>query len=140
MNRIKSAAWQSRFWAWLIDMLLMGIIWYLALAAQGLSALEPRSLGFYAGLLFLYWTALEGYRGQSMGKMVLEIVVVGPVGESIGFTDAAIESFGKAFLLPLDCLAGWIAWRGSGQRLFNRLSNTIVAYSEEVEDMCSVGP
>lgn len=140
MNGIRSAAWQSRFWAWLIDALLMGIIWYLALAALRLSALEPRSLGFYAGLLFLYWTALEGYRGQSMGKMVLGMVVVGPAGESIGFTDAAIESFGKAFLLPLDCLAGWIAWRGSGQRLFNRLSNTIVAYAEDVGDTCSVGP
>ncbi len=139
MNGIKSAAWKSRFWAWLIDTLLVGIIWYLALVALGLSALEPRSPGSYAGLLFLYWTALEGYRGQSMGKMVLGIVVVGPVGESIGFKDAAIESFGKAFLLPLDCLAGWIAWRGSGQRLFNRLSNTIVAYSEEVGDTCRLG-
>jgi hypothetical protein len=33
---------------------------------------------------------------------------------------AAVESVGKAFLLPLDCLLGWIL------RIFNYLSETIV--------------
>ncbi len=74
---------------------------------------------------------MEGYRGQSLGKMLLNIIVVGPVGEKISFQDSAIESFGKAFLLPLDCLVGWIILRGSCQRAFNRLSNTIVADSND---------
>jgi hypothetical protein len=54
------------------------------------------------------------------------------VGEKIGFQDSAMESFGKAFLLPLDCLAGWFVYKGSGQRAFNRFSDTIVVEANEV--------
>jgi len=39
---------------------------------------------------------------------------------------AAIESIGKAFLLPLDCIIGWILYPSRRQRLFNYLSDTIV--------------
>jgi hypothetical protein len=63
--------------------------------------------------------------------MVLNLEVVGSSGESIGFGDAAMESFGKAFLLPLDCLAGWIMLRGKGQRFFNKISDTIVVYADD---------
>jgi uncharacterized RDD family membrane protein YckC len=73
-----------------------------------------------------YKTALEGYRGQSLGKMLFNLVVTGPLGERIRFRDAAVESFGKAFLLPFDCIACWFAFRESKQRLFNKISNTIV--------------
>ena len=79
-----------------------------------------------------YWTALEGYRGQSLGKMLLNIVVTGPLCESIRFRDAAVESFGKAFLLPIDCLIGWFALRDSQQRLFNKISDTVVIKRTEV--------
>ena len=132
MNEISQASWRDRFWAWLIDVLLISILWSRILVVLNMVALDPGSFGLLATLLFIYWTALEGYRGQSLGKMILNIAVVGPVGEKISFQDSAIESFGKAFLLPLDCLLGWIAFRGSGQRAFNRLSNTIVADSNDV--------
>jgi len=82
-------------------------------------------------MLFIYWTLLEGYRGQSVGKMMLSLVVVGTAGERIGFVDAAVESFGKAFLLPLDCLLGWMSMAGKGQRFFHRLSDTLVVKAEE---------
>jgi uncharacterized RDD family membrane protein YckC len=95
------------------------------------SALSPLGLGFHALLLFLYWTILEGLRGQSVGKMAMGIAVVGPAGERIGIMDAVIESFGKAFLLPFDCFLGFFAFRDQRQRLFNRLSRTDVAESEE---------
>ena len=39
---------------------------------------------------------------------------------------AAIESFGKAFLLPINVLLGWIFTNNKRQRIFNRLSDTIV--------------
>ncbi|KQC15659.1 MAG: hypothetical protein APR56_13165 [Methanosaeta sp. SDB] len=74
---------------------------------------------------------MEGYRGQSLGKMALNLKVTDMRGDEIDFPRAAIESFGKAFLLPLDCLIGWIAMPGSGQRLFNRLSETIVVVINE---------
>ena len=131
MEAIRRASWRARFWAWLIDILLVSILGYLIAIILGLPILGLSGIAFQAGLTFLYWTTLEGYRGQSLGKMVLNLVVVGPVGERIGFRDAGIESFGKAFLLPLDCLVGWWLLRKSGQRFFNRLSNTVVAYAEE---------
>ncbi|MDM7911851.1 MAG: RDD family protein [Methanotrichaceae archaeon] len=137
METLTPASWKTRFWAWLIDVLLMSVLWYMGMTISGTSAISPRGLGFHAILLFLYWTFLEGYRGQSLGKMVLGIAVVGPVGERIGFKDSAVESFGKAFLLPLDLIVGILADQGRGQRLFNRLSNTIVAEAEE-DALCAL--
>jgi uncharacterized RDD family membrane protein YckC len=76
---------------------------------------------------------MEGYHGQSIGKMVMNLKVVNRDGTKINFTTAAIESFGKAFLLPLDCLIGWLAMPGTKLRVFNRISNTIVIKSDYKE-------
>lgn len=76
--------------------------------------------------MFVYWAILEGYGGQSVGKAAMNFKVTDRKGEKIGFMTAAVESFGKAFILPLDCLIGWLAMEGEKLRLFNRLSNTIV--------------
>jgi uncharacterized RDD family membrane protein YckC len=131
MDEIALASWDDRFWAWLIDVLLMSILWQRVLTSQEMDVFSPSAALLLASMLFIYWTALEGYRGQSLGKMLLNIVVSGPSGESIRFRDAALEAFGKAFLLPLDCLIGWLYLRESRQRLFNRLSDTMVIYRTE---------
>jgi len=134
LNNLSPASWRDRFWAWLIDFLLVGILWSSIMTVSTTAAFSPGGLMLMGALLFIYWTALEGYRGQSLGKMLLNIAVVGPAGEKIGFKDSAIESFGKAFLLPLDCLAGWIAYGKSRQRAFNRISNTVVAdFSDAIQ-------
>jgi uncharacterized RDD family membrane protein YckC len=39
---------------------------------------------------------------------------------------AALESVGKAFLLPLDLILGWILHPRKRQRILNYLSGTIV--------------
>ena len=126
MDELVAASWSDRFWAWLIDVLLMSLIWHRVVMVQGIDPMQLDAMLMLSGLMFVYWTALEGYRGQSLGKMLLNIVVVGPYGEAIGFGDSALQSFGKAFLLPLDCLIGLLAYRGKRQRLFNRLSDTVV--------------
>ena len=132
MDGISRASWRGRFWAWLIDVLLMGILWSSLMTISTIGASSAGGLGILSTMLFIYWTALEGYRGQSLGKMLLNIEVVRPAGEKIGFQDSAMESLGKAFLLPLDCLVGWIVYKGSGQRAFNRFSDTVVAEANEV--------
>ncbi len=66
--------------------------------------------------------------------MALKIRVTGRAGEDIGFAAAAVESFGKAFLLIPDCLIGWLAMPGSKQRLFNRISGTVVIETREAEE------
>jgi uncharacterized RDD family membrane protein YckC len=128
VNEIELASWDDRFWAWLIDVLLMSILWQRILTAGEISAFRPEGMALLGLLLFVYWTALEGYRGQSLGKMFLNIVVTGPMGESIRFRDAAVQALGKAIfiLLPLDCLLGWLYFRKGRQRLFSRLADCIV--------------
>jgi uncharacterized RDD family membrane protein YckC len=125
------ASWDDRFWAWLIDVLLMSILWHRLLVSQEMDAVSLLGIALLALLLFVYWTALEGYRGQSLGKMFLNIVITGSHGEDIRFRDAAVEALGKAFLLPLDCLLGWLYFREKRQRLFSRLSDTIVVNQME---------
>jgi len=120
------ASWEERFWAWLIDIILIGILWHRVMTVMNLEALGYDGALLHSLMLFIYWTALESYRGQSLGKMVMNIAVTGRSGEDIGIADAAVESFGKAFLLPIDCLVSWAAYRESKQRLFNRISDTIV--------------
>jgi uncharacterized RDD family membrane protein YckC len=76
---------------------------------------------------------MEGFRGQSVGKMVMNLKVVNRDGTRINYPTAALESFGKAFLLPLDCLIGWLAMPGTKLRVFNRISNTIVIKADYKE-------
>lgn len=129
METIYLAKWETRFWAWLIDILLVGALHsgianLLSLPKVDLISLED--FGIRSVLMFAYWTFFEGYNGQSIGKMALNLKVTGRKGGKIDLPAAALESFGKAFLLPLDCLIGWLAMPGSKLRLFNRISGTIV--------------
>jgi hypothetical protein len=71
MDKISSASWKDRFWAWLIDVLLVGILWASLLTISQTESFSPIGLGLLMALLFVYWTVLEGYRGQSLGKMLL---------------------------------------------------------------------
>lgn len=137
------AKWSTRFWAWLIDIVL--IILFLNIVS---GILEPLNWKMHAlwdfghmGLFdfsidilifFLYWTVFESYKGQSIGKMVLNIRVVNRDGTRIHWTTAAIESLGKAIIpvLFLDCLIGWLAMPGTKLRVFNRISNTIVVKTD----------
>ncbi len=136
MENLYIAKWESRFWAWLIDVILIGAL-YTGVAGffnfPKLDFVKMEGFGAHSVLLFLYWTILEGYNGQSIGKMALNLKVTDRTGGKIDFTKAALESFGKAFLLPLDCLIGWLAMSGSKLRLFNRISNTIVIKTKYAE-------
>jgi len=139
------AKWTTRFWAWLIDfcmiILFLNIVrgiaapfWEIPLYID-IQRWEPFEFGFQTLFFFLYWTVIEGFqgRGQSIGKMVMNLKVVSRDGTKINYKEAAIESFGKAFLLPLDCLIGWLGMPNTKLRMFNRLSNTIVIKTDYKE-------
>lgn len=128
------ATWETRFWAWLIDVVLVGVV--VGVLGDAVAALpgagSPAPATGLGGLgTFVYWTVLEGRNGQSAGKMVLDVRVVDEAGDDIDYVTAAVESFGKAFLLPIDCLVGWLAMPDELVRLFNRVSDTIVVESED---------
>jgi uncharacterized RDD family membrane protein YckC len=145
------ARWSSRFWAWLIDIifivLFLNIVRGVFMTFLNLPHLwdfaniDLIAIGVESVFFFAYWTVLEGFRGQSIGKMVMNLKVVNRDGSRIHYLTAAIESLPKAFLnfpfilviLPLDCLIGWLAMPGSKLRVFNRISNTIVIKADYKE-------
>ena len=136
METLRLAKWETRFFAWLIDFILLTAVLNLVLILLPDTLLIRRiwdlnhwgifDLGVQSFLFFCYWTLLEGFGGQSVGKIALNLRVVDRAGGKADLSAAALQAFGKAFLLPLDCLIGWLAMPGTRLRLFNRLSETIV--------------
>jgi hypothetical protein len=58
--------------------------------------------------------------------MALKIKTTNMAGGKADIRNAAVQSFGKAFLLPLDIIIGWIFTNDRRQRIFGRLGDTIV--------------
>lgn len=138
---IRLASWVDRFVAWLVDFIivLIGLGILFALIAFPFShfrygnemTIEYRNFGpshyFLSSLVFfVYWTYFEFTGGQSIGKRLLNIKTADLSGNKVDMKSAAIESFGKSFLLPIDVILGWIFSNDKRQRIFNKISNTIV--------------
>jgi uncharacterized RDD family membrane protein YckC len=73
-----------------------------------------------------YWTYFESTSGQSIGKKLMHLKTTDLQGKNVDAKTAILESIGKAFLLPLDVILGWIFTNDKRQRIFNRASDTIV--------------
>lgn len=137
-TELNLATWSDRFLAWLIDFIIVTIgiellfyaatfpVWFESNPGRWFNGVG--SIGFVArSLIFLaYWTYFESSSGQSIGKRVLKLKTVRILGDTIDIKEALIESFGKAFLLPIDVVLGWIFTNDKRQRIFNRASNTVV--------------
>jgi uncharacterized RDD family membrane protein YckC len=131
------ARWSTRFWAWLVDFIIVTVaieiifaIVYAPLAfnqgVQGNPGLGAVRFAVQSLLFFGYWLYFESTSGQSIGKKLLKIKTTDLVGNLPSSKNVAIQSFGKAFLLPIDVFFGWIFTNDKRQRLFNRASDTIV--------------
>jgi uncharacterized RDD family membrane protein YckC len=138
------ARWSDRFLAWLIDFIIVSIalavlfsaialpIWFFyyddddMASARAYQSVQPLHYIISSAAFFGYWTYFEYTSGQSIGKRVLKIKTIDLSGNRIDVNNAAIESFGKAFLLPIDVILGWIFTNNKRQRIFSRISNTIV--------------
>jgi uncharacterized RDD family membrane protein YckC len=144
------ARWIDRFIAWLIDFIIVSIGLGILFAVISLPFwiafpqwfessnmnMAFRNVGPFnyiiSSLVFMaYWTYFESTSGQSIGKKLLHLKTTTFDGKNIDAKTAAIESFGKAFLLPLDVILGWIFTNNKRQRIFNRASNTIVIKLKE---------
>jgi uncharacterized RDD family membrane protein YckC len=95
-------------------------------AARAYQSVQPLHYIISSAAFFGYWTYFECTSGQSIGKRVLKIKTVDLSGNRIDVKNAAIESFGKAFLLPIDVILGWMFTNNKRQRIFSKISNTIV--------------
>jgi uncharacterized RDD family membrane protein YckC len=138
-KEITLARWSTRFWAWLVDFIIVTVaieiifaIAYAPLAFnQGIQdnpALGAVRFAVQSLLFFAYWTYFESANrgGQSIGKKLLKIKTTDLAGNVPDIRYVAIQSFGKAFLLPIDVFFGWIFTNDKRQRLLNRASDTIV--------------
>ena len=134
---ITLARWSTRVWAWLVDFLIVTVaieiifaIAYAPLAFnQGIQdnpALGAVRFAVQSLLFFGYWLYFESTTGQSIGKKLLKIKTTNLAGNLADNRSVAIQSFGKALLLPIDVFFGWIFTNDKRQRLFNRASDTIV--------------
>ena len=136
------ATWGERLVAYIIDTILLGfvLVWF---ALPGLRII-PRvwggdmmnwipfvDFGFRNIIYFVYWFFMELTYGQSLGKMAMRIEVTDIDGGRLDMNQTAIQALGKAFLLPLDIILGWIMYPSMQQRLFNNLSKTVVLKKQE---------
>lgn len=137
-SQVRLAFWGERFLAWLIDVAILGIITLpfsipTLLGGPNLVIIPPLpswipfvNFGLSNIIYFLYWMLMEGIYGRSFGKMVMRLKVAGLDGNPVDVSQAALESVGKAFLLPLDVILGLILYPRKRQRMFNHLSGTVV--------------
>lgn len=138
---IRLASWIDRFVAWLVDFIIVSISlgFVFALIAfpywvfhyGNATMMWYRNIGpshylLSSFIFFAYWTFFESTSGQSIGKKLLNIETTDLAGKRIDIKSAAIESFGKSFLLPIDVILGWIFTNNKRQRTFNKISKTIV--------------
>ena len=129
------AKWQDRFIAWIVDFVIVSIgIGVVLGTTYRFENIHP---GWFAGtssIFFVYWVFLEYSSGQSLGKRLLHLKTVKLDGTNPTLIDSIVNSFGKAFLLPIDVVLGLIFTDKKRQRVFNRLSNTIVIKTQVPEN------
>lgn len=126
--KLKVSPWWPRFWAWLIDVIILGIIGFIIYPP--FFYFDWPHLGVQSVLGLIYWTVLESEGRQSIGKKALNLKLVDTNGKNATLGAAAASAFGKAFLLPLDMIIGVLARPGKKQRLFNMASDTLVVMAE----------
>ena len=121
-----------RFISFLIDTIVLGLLIGVIGSILGLGVVS-RTAGWGIGLLsfiiFLaYFTYLEGSKGQTIGKMVTKIKVVGEDGGKIDMNQA----FTRNILRVIDGLLAYLIgailiWRSDKkQRLGDRIAKTVV--------------
>lgn len=139
---ITLAKWSTRFWAWLVDFVIVitvtELIFSIAYAPlafnQGMQqnpALGAAKYAVQSLMFFAYWTYFESKTGQSIGKKLLKIKTADMAGGMADVKNVAIQSFGKAFLLPFDVFFGWMFTNDRRQRLLSRAANTIVIRAKD---------
>ena len=77
-------------------------------------------------VLWIYFTLLEGFAGQSLGKRAIGLMVLRVDGQKLFYDYAAVRNFGKVFLLPFDLLIGLRLKDKRFIRYFDKFAGTIV--------------
>ena len=142
-SKIILAKWKDRFFAWLVDFVIISLIssstfflsfLYLDYNFENFITNDgmyvPTSVMFFS-----YWIILEYKTGLTIGKKMFNLKITNNQGEKPSLMGVVISSFGKSFILPIDMILGLIITNEKRQRIFNRIGNTIVIKIKKNDDV-----
>ena len=140
-SKIILAKWKDRFFAWLVDFVIISLIssstfflsfLYLDYNFENFITNDgmyiPTSVMFFS-----YWIILEYKTGQTVGKKMFNLKITNSQGEKPSLIGIIISSFGKSFILPIDIILGLIITNEKRQRIFNKLGDTLIIKIKESE-------
>ena len=138
-SKIILAKWKDRFFAWVVDFVIISIIStsiffisFLYLDDNFESFINNDGMYIPTSVMFFaYWTILEYKTGQTIGKKMFNLKITNIQGKKPNLLEVIISSFGKSFILPIDIIVGWILTNDKRQRIFNKLGNTVVIKIKE---------
>ncbi len=138
-SKIILAKWKDRFFAWVIDFVIISLISTSIVFISFLYINQNfeefiTNDGMYiptSVLFFSYWIILEYKTGQTLGKKIFNLKITNVDGNKPDLISIVISSFGKSFILPLDIILGLIFTNEKRQRIFNKLGKTIIIKIKE---------
>ncbi|MDC0035851.1 RDD family protein [Nitrosopumilus sp.] len=138
-SKIILAKWKDRFFAWLVDFVIISLIsssifflsfLYLDYNFENFITNDgmyiPTSVMFFS-----YWIILEYKTGQTIGKKMFNLKITNSQGEKPSLIGVVISSFGKSFILPIDMILGLFITNDKRQRIFNKLGDTLIIKIKE---------
>jgi len=130
-STLKIADWRRRVFAFLIDFAIAFAVFIalpnvLSTVASGGGFFQYTNFIIFLILFWIYFTLLEGFAGQSLGKRMIGLRVIQIDGKSLSYDHAAVRNFGKVFLLPLDLFFGIRLDDRRFLRYFDKFSGTTV--------------
>ena len=138
-SKIILAKWKDRFFAWIVDFIIISAISTLVIFIS-FQSLDHELENFIMNdgtyvptsiMFFLYWIILEYKTGQTIGKKMFNLKITNSQGEKPSLIGVVISSFGKSFILPIDMILGLIITNEKRQRIFNKLGDTLIIKIKE---------
>ena len=138
-SKIILAKWKDRFFAWIVDFIIISAISTLVIFIS-FQSLDHELENFIMNdgtyvptsiMFFLYWIILEYKTGQTIGKKMFNLKITNSQGEKPSLIGVIISSFGKSFILPIDMILGLIITNEKRQRIFNKLGDTLIIKIKE---------
>ena len=140
-SKIILAKWKDRFFAWIVDFIIISAISTLVIFIS-FQSLDHELENFIMNdgtyvptsiMFFLYWIILEYKTGQTIGKKMFNLKITNIHGEKPNLKEVMISSLGKSFILPIDVVLGWMLTNEKRQRIFNKLGETLVVKIKETD-------
>ena len=107
-SQVTIARWIDRFFAWLIDYIIVTVgsfAVFFAIYAPDFENLINEDFAYERSfewlpislVFFIYWIIIEYKTGQSIGKLALHLKITNLTGEKADLKSIIISSFGKSF-------------------------------------------